>query len=80
MDAIPLSQSSVRVWPADCATVQQSPPDFSWPEPSFDAQYQVSLTYPDGRTRRNGVAHNWINWVRRAHSGAGTARVVQAET
>ena len=62
MASIPLSQSSAQVWPADCASVEQTPPDFSWPDLSADAQYQVTLTYPDGHTRSNSAARNWINW------------------
>jgi hypothetical protein len=60
--SIPVSSSSVRLWPADCATVEQSPPDFSWPDLSADAQYRVSLTYPDGRVRTLAAPQNWINW------------------
>jgi len=60
--SIPPSSSSVRVWPADCATVVQSPPDFSWPDLSPDAQYSVTLTYPDGRVRSLEALRNWINW------------------
>src|SRR5258708_18981882 len=60
--SIPVSSSSVRVWPADCATVEQSPPDFSWPDLSSDAQYRVALTYPDGHTRTLDAPQNWINW------------------
>ncbi len=62
MMAIPLIASSVQVRPADCATVEQTPPDLSWPDLSSDAQYQVTLTYPDGHTRSKTVARNWINW------------------
>jgi len=60
--SIPVSASPVRVWPADCATVAQSPPDFSWPDLSPDAQYWVTLTYPDGRVRSLEALQNWINW------------------
>ncbi len=60
--SIPASISPVRVWPADCATVEQSPPDFSWPDLSPDAQYQVTLTYPDGHARILAALWNWINW------------------
>jgi hypothetical protein len=54
--------SSAPVRPADCATVEQSPPDFSWPDLSADAQYTVTLTYPDGHSRSSAAAQNWINW------------------
>jgi len=54
--------SSAPVRPADCAVVEQTPPDLSWPDLSPDAQYQLVLTYPDGHVRSVTVAHNWINW------------------
>jgi hypothetical protein len=60
--SIPLSQSSAQVGPADCTIVEQTPPDFSWPDLSSDAAYQVTLTYPDGHTRSMSVTHNWANW------------------
>ena len=37
--SIPLSNSSAQVQPADCAWVEQSPSDFSWPDLSSDAEY-----------------------------------------
>ena len=54
--------SSAPVRPADCAVVRQTPPDISWPDLSPDAQYQLLLTYPDGRFRSATIGHNWINW------------------
>src|SRR5918992_1506186 len=48
--------------PAECASVEQSPPDFGWPDVSADGIYQVTLTYPDGRARTLAPAQNWINW------------------
>jgi hypothetical protein len=62
MASIPLSISSAQVGPADCKTVEQTPPDFSWPDLSSDAQYQVTLTYPDGHTKTLTAPQNWINW------------------
>ena len=75
MVSIPLGYSSAQVWPADCATVQQTPPGFSWPDLSADAQYQVSLTYPDGHTRSNTAARNWINWDEVLPAGSYTWQV-----
>ena len=54
--------STVQVRPADCASVQQTPPDLSWPDMSPDAQYQVTMTYPGGIVKSRTVGHNWINW------------------
>ncbi len=75
MVSIPLGYSSAQVWPADCATVQQTPPGFSWPDLSADAQYQVTLTYPDGHTRSNTAARNWINWDQVLPAGSYTWQV-----
>jgi len=75
MTSVPPAVSSAQVRPADCATVQQTPPDFSWPDLSSDAQYQVILTYPDGRMRSNTVARNWINWDEVLPAGAYTWQV-----
>src|SRR5437660_1622723 len=48
--------------PAECASVEQNPPDFGWPDSSADGAYQVILTYPDGHARTLAAAQNWINW------------------
>jgi hypothetical protein len=50
------------VRPRDGAAVQQTPPDFSWPDVGRDAQYAVTLTYPDGRSRTLKAPQNYINW------------------
>jgi hypothetical protein len=62
MMAIPLSDSSAPIRPADGARVVQSPPDFSWPDRGPDARYRVTLRYPDGRSRSRTAPQNWINW------------------
>jgi hypothetical protein len=61
-DWIASSNSSAPVRPADCATVRQTPPDFSWPDLSSATQYGVILTYPDGRMKTQMAPQNWINW------------------
>src|ERR1044071_501663 len=48
--------------PADGTTVQQTPPDFSWPDISKQARYSVNLTYPDGKTRSLAAPQNYLNW------------------
>ena len=53
---------AAAVRPGDCQRVGQSPPDFSWPHLSGAAQYQVTLTYPDGHTKTLSAPQNWINW------------------
>src|SRR3954469_478689 len=53
---------AAAVRPADGMTVQQTPPDFSWPEASKTARYTVNLTYPDGKTRSLEAPQNYANW------------------
>jgi hypothetical protein len=53
---------AARIRPADCATVEQSPPDFGWPDLSNDASYQVTVTYPGGATKTLSAPQNWLNW------------------
>lgn len=48
--------------PTECSTVQQTPPDFRWPDITSNATYQVALTYPDGHTKTLTPQQNWINW------------------
>ncbi|MGH8707222.1 MAG: hypothetical protein ACREVD_04110, partial [Burkholderiales bacterium] len=67
--------SSVRVRPADCATVEQTPPDISWPELSSDARYDVTVTYPDGTARTLTAPQNWINWDEALPAGSYTWQV-----
>src|SRR5437773_5827135 len=54
--------SSAPIRPADCATVEQTPPDFSWPDRGAAARYEFSLTFPNGTTHRLPTARNWIAW------------------
>jgi hypothetical protein len=49
------------VRPADCALVEQNPPDFSWPHVG-SGPYTVTLTFPDSRTESRSATHNWLNW------------------
>jgi hypothetical protein len=69
------TSSSAPIRPADCATVRQTPPDFSWPDLSSDAEYIITLTYPGGQARSNTVAHNWINWDEVLPAGSYTWQV-----
>ena len=54
--------SAAAIRPADGATVQQTPPDFSWPDISKQARYTLNLTYPDGKTRSLAAPQNYLNW------------------
>ncbi|MGH8686980.1 MAG: hypothetical protein ACREVQ_04645, partial [Burkholderiales bacterium] len=47
--------------PADCARVQQNPPDFSWPYVR-EAAFRLILTFPDGHVETRVTRHNWFNW------------------
>jgi chitodextrinase len=53
-------QLAARVRPAECAIVEQSPPDFGWP--STGGSYQLTLTYPNGSTKSVSTTNNWVNW------------------
>lgn len=75
MTSVPMQVSSVQLRPADCATVEQTPPDISWPDLSSDANYQVTLTYPDGTARTRTAPQNWINWDEALPAGSYTWQV-----
>mgnify|MGYP001185080406 FL=1 len=62
ISTVPMSASTVILRPPDCATVEQSPPDLSWPDHDPQARYTVTLTYPDGSDRSLAAPQNWINW------------------
>jgi hypothetical protein len=53
---------AAQIRPRDGAAVEQTPPDFSWPEVGKDARYSVTLTYPDGRKRTLAAPQNYLNW------------------
>jgi hypothetical protein len=67
------------VRPADGATVEQTPPDFSWPDAAQDAKYTLHLTYPDGRTRTLPAPQNYANWNEVLPPGRYTWLVVKGE-
>src|SRR3954468_18999306 len=62
--------NAAAIRPADGATVQQTPPDFSWPDISKQARYTVNLTYPDGKTRSLAAPQNYLNWNELLPAGA----------
>ena len=53
---------AAQVRPRDCAEVEQTPPDFSWPDVARDARYELTLTYPDGRKKTLAAPQNYLNW------------------
>ena len=66
---------AARIRPGDCATVEQSPPDFGWPDLSNDASYEVTVTYPGGATKTLPASQNWLNWNEKLPAGAYSWRV-----
>jgi hypothetical protein len=53
--------SAMPLRPADCATVQQNPPDFSWAHRSGNHQYTLHVDGPMGQ-RSAVAAGNWHSW------------------
>lgn len=53
---------AAEIRPRHGATVEQTPPDFSWPDVGNEARYSVTLTYPDGRKRTLAAPQNYLNW------------------
>ncbi len=69
VDCTPMAQGTftviaqpLQVRPADCARVEQSPPDFSWPAAAPGAIYEFRLRHPDGHVRTMLTEHNWLAW------------------
>jgi hypothetical protein len=52
------------VWPPDCATVLQSPPDFTWPPQDGENLYSVTLIHPGGKSEKLFSAQNVLAWPR----------------
>jgi heparinase II/III-like protein/uncharacterized protein DUF4962 len=67
--------ASVR--PADCALVEQNPPDFSWPYIG-SGPYTINLTFPDSHTESRTATNNWLNWGGTLPAGNYTWSVTRA--
>lgn len=63
------------VRPADCATVTQTPPEFTWPPQNGSNTYELTLTYPDGRQAARTTTGNWVLWDEPLPAGEYTWRV-----
>ncbi|HYC38450.1 MAG TPA: DUF4962 domain-containing protein [Usitatibacter sp.] len=50
------------VRPADCSTVTQSPPEFTWPPQSGKVAYELELTLPGGQKETRKTNRNWVLW------------------
>ena len=70
---------AAQVRPRDCVTVEQTPPDFSWPDISRNARYEVTLTYPDGRKKTLAAPQNYLNWPEVLPAGSYSWKVKAGE-
>lgn len=52
--------TSVR--PVDCATLLDTPPQFTWPLQEGRNTYTVALRFPDGHTEQRSTTRNWLSW------------------
>jgi hypothetical protein len=52
------------VRPYDCASVSQSPPEFTWPPQNGKNAYTLSLTVPDGHSESRSTVRNFLLWDR----------------
>lgn len=59
--------ASVR--PADCATVLDGPPQFTWPMQDGRNTYTIALRFPDGHTETRSTHSNWLAWDRAVPAG-----------
>jgi hypothetical protein len=60
------------VGPLDCATVTQTPPEFTWPPADEHTRYELSLRFPDGRVEKRSTTRNFIIWPRALPPGTYT--------
>jgi hypothetical protein len=67
--------SLAPVRPADCSTITQSPPEFTWPPQSGDPTYVVTITGPGGRNLTQKTQKNWLLLDRALPPGNYTWRV-----
>ncbi|HSN19277.1 MAG TPA: hypothetical protein VLS49_01280 [Usitatibacter sp.] len=66
------------VRPADCATLLDGPPEFTWPLQRGRHTYTVALSFPDGHVEKRSTAHNWLAWDHPVPAGDYTWRVTVA--
>lgn len=63
------------VRPADCATITQTPPEFTWPPQNGSNTYTLTLTFPDGKSESRTTTRNFVLWDKAIPSGAYTWRL-----
>jgi hypothetical protein len=71
---------AAMIRPLEGSTVEQTPPDFSWPY-NGEGPYTVNLSFPDGHTEQETATYNWLNWNGSLPAGTYTWTVTRgAET
>jgi hypothetical protein len=55
--------------PADCETLTQTPPAFTWPTRDGMSAYTVALRFPDGHVERRSSTRNFLIWPRALPAG-----------
>src|SRR6266853_3087602 len=73
----PAHPGAPMIRPRECSTVEQTPPDFSWPYIGT-GPYTVSLTFPDGHSEQVIAIYNWLNWNTALPAGNYTWTVTRA--
>ncbi|MGH8224318.1 MAG: hypothetical protein ACREQZ_15220, partial [Woeseiaceae bacterium] len=58
---VPSDPAGAMIRPRECSSVEQNPPDFSWPY-FGSGPYTVKLTFPDGHIESRTAENNWLNW------------------
>jgi len=61
--------SRAPVRPSDCATVTQTPPEFTWPPKEGHTNYTLALKFPDGRVEKASSTRNFVIWPRALPAG-----------
>jgi len=77
-DILTHGDALARVQPADCATLLQAAPAFSWPAVGDAKAYTIALTFPDGHVEARSTGGNWFAWDRRVPAGRYHWRVMVA--
>src|SRR5256885_3019262 len=73
----PAHPGAPMIRPRECSTVDQTPPDFSWPYVGT-GPYTVNLTFPDSHTEQVTATYNWLNWNAALPAGNYTWTVTRA--
>ena len=63
------------IQPPDCATLTQSPPEFTWPPAGPGVTYEVRLRFPDGHAESQSTKGTWLIWDKLVPAGTYTWQV-----